>query len=285
MHLDPESAWEELERRIALAEIAGPLSLGPDTLARLSAIGRRTKYPPGATIADRDQIVTSMPLVLSGDLRIERAGATWRAPEQGNPLMLLWLARDPQKRHVVTEGGAEVIELPVDGLEAIIEDDLWTPVAGRLAERILELPSVIVRPDARPGHDLGDRLGALMRAMPFASRYIDALLQLDDDADLVRIETTPWKPDEIVTTLFIPLDAGVPQLERDQLAGLGAIELLAGRPRVAELPAHGPYDAIRIDQEALFDVLEDHPDLARDLLAALAAHAVRRMEGQAGGAS
>ena len=52
----------------------------------------------------------------------------------------------------------------------------------------------------------------------------------------------------------------------------------ANRPRATEVEAVEPTTALRIGKELLYDLVEDHHELARDLLAMLAASIVQLVE-------
>ncbi|HEX4460584.1 MAG TPA: hypothetical protein VIA18_21545, partial [Polyangia bacterium] len=64
----------------------------------------------------------------------------------------------------------------------------------------------------------------------------------------------------------------------DEPLGLGGLELLAGRTRTTQLEATQPLTALRLAEETLLDLLEDHHALARDLTAMLAAAVIPLLE-------
>jgi hypothetical protein len=279
--LPHESATCEVERRIALLELAGTSVFTSEGLATLSSMSWRKVYEPGAKVEESREPMKILRVVLNGGLRIERNGYVWHQPAQGNVLSLLWLARDVMQRVVSTEQCVDVLELPIEGLEAVVEDEFaaWTAMTRRIARTLVEMPSAPATGGMKAGKELGDRLGALMHALPFARGYLEALLQLDEDAERVEVGPDAFPEDLPVRSLLVPLEEVV-LLERDRLFGIGGVELLAGRPRAPSSTSEPqrPYAALRIDEESLFDVLEDNAPLARDLSAALASAAMRGRE-------
>ena len=127
---------------------------------------------------------------------------------------------------------------------------------------------------------LTERIAALQEAMPFARGYVDALLQLDEEAVTVRYEPGDviWRAGETADSVLVVLDGSGARRDRRRAVGIGSLELFADRPRATALEAVEPTTALRIGKELLYDLVEDHHELARDLLAMVAASIVQLME-------
>jgi CRP-like cAMP-binding protein len=127
---------------------------------------------------------------------------------------------------------------------------------------------------------LTERLAALQEAMPFARGYVDALMQLDEEAVTLRYEAGDviWSAGHSADSVLVVLDGAVRGVTADEPSGIGSLELFASRPRATALEAVEPTTALRIGKELLYDLVEDHHELARDLLAIIAASIVQIVE-------
>jgi CRP-like cAMP-binding protein len=180
---------------------------------------------------------------------------------------------------VRTAGGADLLEMPLDGLDEVLEEhfSVWLASARALASWQLSLrpPSPEARSDRRATGDpdrLVERLAAMQRAMPFARGHVDALVRLDEQSTLVRRDAGEllWHPGEAADHLLVPLEGEIQGVSPDEPCGIGGLELLSRRFRSAPLLATRPLTALRIEREALLDLFEDDHELARDLLAVIA---------------
>jgi hypothetical protein len=282
----PTAALAALEQQLALRRLIGVDALAPEALAAVARLGRLSTIAPGTTLTTPEQPRRAMALVLDGDVQLRRAGRPWPRDEPKGLLDLLWLARDSMPLEVTSADGATIVELPFDGLENLLEEHFavglattralasWLFAHASPSAGFVEARAASQRPR------LTARLDALAAALPFARGHVDAMLQLDDEAAEVRFErgAVVWRKDEPARSLLVPLDGAGDGSAVDAICGLGGVELLAARARSRTLTAAGRLVALRVDEESLLDVLEDHHSLARDLLAMLAAAVVDVIE-------
>jgi CRP-like cAMP-binding protein len=277
--LPREIASDELGRLLAITRLVGHSTFDRATLAQLANASRRVTYSPGEALGE-EQAHGTLCLCIAGDLRLERADRIW--PVRHHLLELLWLARDARPLRLSTPTGAEVLEIPYGALEEAIDEHFasWIEIARHLATQLLSLPAGSRKVQALGAVTLSRRLSSLRVAMPFASDYVDALMQLDREATVVKLtpEVALWLPGARVEHIYLPLDGELVIEEDDTITGVGAIELIGAMPRSKVQTWRDGWSALRVTRELFLDVLEDHPALARDLLAALAKEALRRLE-------
>jgi hypothetical protein len=273
----------DVDKRAPLRDIIGFAALGDEALTAIAAAATRRQYEAGTTILRADEPRTVMHLLVDGDLDFVRMGRTWPHPDR-RVLDVFWLARDTMPLAIETRGGATVLELPLDGLDEILEDhfDLWLATAQAMATWLLAVRGKERLELARHDGDasvLSQRIGALQDALPFARGFVDALMQLDEEAIIVRVDAGKvlWRPGDPADYFFVPV-AGELHGVADEPFGIGGLELLANRSRVTRVEVTQPLTALRIGREALLDLMEDHHELARDLLAAVAAAVVQLVD-------
>ncbi len=280
----------DIERRVALREIVGFETLSVEAVAAVASLSRRESFPPGATLVRADQTRSSAQLLLHGDLQLWRDGRRWSHPLERSVMDLFWLARDSQPLEVKTAGGADVLQVPFAGLEDLLEEhfSLYLATAQMLASSLLAAKRAASEPvDIRADHrhaTLSGRLEAIGDSLPFALPYVDALLQLETDADQLRFDAGKiiWRPGDAADSLLVLLD-GALRGSRGEGSAIGGLELVAQHPRVTQLETARPSMVLRISQESLLDLLEDHDALARDMLARLAAALVRHLDSERSG--
>jgi CRP-like cAMP-binding protein len=277
----------DVERRVGLREFIGFEDLTEETLAAVASLGRRRQLAPGALLSRAGEPRAAIPLLLAGDLHAVRGGRSWPYLREPRVLDLFWLARDREPLELVTDGGADLLELPFEAAEDLLQEHfpIWLATVRQLAAALAakaSRPAELgeLRADRRD-QTLSARIAAIAEALPFARGHVDALLQLEEEAEPVRLAAGDplWQPGEAADALVVLLDGGL-RGPVDETA-LGVRDLFACRPRAAELRASRPTVALKIGKENLLDVLEDHHALARDLMAMLAAAVVRAFEGEA----
>ena len=190
--------------------------------------------------------------MLDGDLQLVRGGRAWVGGDARRMLDLMWLARDTLPAALETTSGAVVLELPFHALEEALEEHFsaWLATTRTLAGWLLDLRPAHYSPferhalRRRPG--LVEREAALEEALPFARGYVDALLQLDSEAEEVRFDrgAVIWRRGDAAHSLLVPLDGALRGVDGDVPVGLGGLELLAGRTRTTQLEATQPLTAL-----------------------------------------
>jgi Cyclic nucleotide-binding domain len=277
----------DVERRVALRQIAAFRTLSEDALGAIARLSRRRELAPGSTTVvqpGRERMAVSL---LSGVLRVSRMGRLSRVSQESHVLGMYWLARDSMPLELYTERGAVVLEFPADRLDEVLEEHfpVWLSMAQAVASWQLNLAPVSPLQTAGRRAEsvvtrLTERIAALQEAMPFARGYVDALMQLDEEAVTVRYEPGDviWRAGDAADSVLVVLDGTVRGVTADEPSGIGSLELFANRPRATALEAVEPTTALRIGKELLYDLVEDHHELARDLLAMIAASIVQVME-------
>lgn len=136
--------------------------------------------------------------------------------------------------------------------------------------------------------NLVQRLVALHRCMAFPSTNMDALAELARHLHEVRIRPGRdfWKEGEPSGSFLLVVSGGVvresPEGTWRQEFGPGEVvgqtEALSGLPRRSRLRAQTPTVALEVALEALFDILEDHFNMAVDFTAELARELTRLLD-------
>jgi hypothetical protein len=274
----------DVERRVALREIVGFETLSDEALAAIARLSHRRELPPGSTTSLRRGERRTSVCLLDGDLEMLRMGRSCPFGHDRRLLDVYWLARDSMPLEVRTVGGAVILEFPLEGLEEVLEDHfpVWVASTQSLAAWALNArpPSSEQTVERHANGDpsrLTERIAALQEALPFARGYVDALMQLDEEAVEVRYEAgdVVWRPGDDADSILVPLDGAVQGVAADEPCGVGSLEVFANRARSAPLEVVRPLSALRIGRESLFDLVEDHHELARDLLAMIAASVVQ----------
>jgi CRP-like cAMP-binding protein len=274
-----------VEKVVALRDIVGFDELSAEALTAIAALATRRHYPPGAILVHAGERRSAMHLLVEGDLHATRMGRVWPHPER-LVLDVFWLARDTMPLEIKTDGGATVLEIPLDGLDEILEEHfgVWLASAQAMAAWLMSGPAPsgelhAVRRDGDP-RALSQRIAAFQDALPFARGFVDALMQLDEEAIVVRFEPgkVVWRPGDPSDYMLVPVVGELRGVAPDEPCGIGGLELLANHARTTRVQATQPLVALRIGREALLDIVEDHHELARDLLAAIAASVVERID-------
>jgi CRP-like cAMP-binding protein len=275
----------DVDSTVPLRDIIGFDQLGDEALTAIAALATRRQYAPGTTIVHAGERRATMQLVVEGDLHFVRMGRVWPHPDR-RVLDVFWLARDTMPLEVKTHSGAVVLELPLAGLDEILEEHfgVWLASAQAMASWLLTSQPRssdlhILGRDGNP-QILSQRLAALQDALPFARGFVDALMQLDEEAIVVSFAAgrVLWRPGDAADYLLVPIAGELRGAAPDEPCGVGGLELLANRARTTRVEVTRPLVALRISREALLDLVEDHHELARDLLAVTAASVVQLVD-------
>ncbi|HEX9101993.1 MAG TPA: cyclic nucleotide-binding domain-containing protein [Polyangia bacterium] len=284
---DEDLLLSDVERRVALRQLTAFRMLGDDALGAIARLSRRRELAPGSTTVVEPGHERMAVSLLGGDLHVSRMGRPSRVAEESHVLGMYWLARDSMPLELYTERGAVVLEFPGDRLDEVLEEHfpVWLATTQGVASWLLDLAPVSPLQTAERRAEsvvtrLTERIAALQEAMPFARGYVDALMQLDEEAVTVRYEPGEviWRAGDAADGVLVVLDGALRGVTADEPSGIGSLELFAGRPRATALEAVEPTTALRIGKELLYDLVEDHHELARDLLAMIAASVVHLLE-------
>lgn len=259
--------------------------LGGAELAELATLAENVverSYASGATIAAPER-PDAVHLILSGqiDAGPERFGAReafgWLEVLAGRPLAA----------RAVAVGETRTLRLAASDLGEILEDHsgLLSIALRELATRTLaagRLGPAVRHAAAPPIADplgLVERMIVLRQRSPFTSARLEALAILAYES-----KETLWRAGELVTRCGDPARAAYFILGGDLRATsadhgtillgqggvIGVLESLAGLRHRHAITAETPVRALEIASTAIFDVLEDHPELGLAMLATFA---------------
>ena len=224
-------------------------------------------------------------LVIEGKLVGQTSRHTWSQHEVLNAIESM--ARRRAREPVVAEVPTRTLRLSAKDFAEILEDNFGflSNVRRALARRLLAVTAapavtpIVEEVNALP-ETLGmvDRLIMLRTLMPFAKGRIEALAALAQAAEEIRIPANAQicLAGELATSVLILLEgsascarSGASPLIVGPGHAIGALETLGEVPFTATIRTLAAVRALRCPGAALFDVLEDHTDLALGMIESL----------------
>jgi len=282
--------------------MSSPLYLGPllhlRTLPAFADLSPRQlrdlAYESEEVVLDREAVLIragetapAMYLVVDGFVAIGE-GAEVTGPG-GVVGFLETLASSPARSPAVAETEVVALRIELDALRDVCEQNF--PVLAALlryvATRVAEDPRALSRavsgapgtPRASGALDRVERILVLQRAPALAGVHMDALAELAGQAPAIEVdaEEALWEIGGSATTFVVvgsgsvrlELGAGAYAVDLGPGAVPGLVELLAERAHAYRATALEPSVLLRVDSEPFLDVLEDHFELAFDLLSFL----------------
>ena len=252
-------------RWLACAELVD-LALVADNLTEV-------RHAAGALVLASAVRPGAIHLVVDGELA--SGSKTW------GPRMMVAalevLARRPLTAPVVATRESRTLQLPAGAARGLLEENfgiLRAALRGLADHLPATLPARI--PDLLP-EPLGfiERLMILRHQPAFAAASLDALAGLAQTSREVRFPsgTALVEGGQAAQATFVILDgaANGPRGELGPGHAIGALETLAGLPYPATIEARTPLRALETGAPAIFDVLEEQPDLGVAMLAGFAA--------------
>jgi len=296
-----DEAASPIERMLAIKAIPEFADVHPDDLAVIAEYARLRSYRRGDTIyAGAKQPVSSIHLVLEGRVAEYRNGRLFvtHGPRRvlGGEDALALSATDVV---AVAEEDTQTLAIERDHLRDVLEDNFGVLSAAlqgvaaatlRLRRRIV--PPAGYEPLAVPAaesvavpEELGARVDFLWRHTWLRHARVRTLGQLAREAASVTLadgERLWTGGDQAEDALIVvtgrvccETDDGRQRFEAAAGTILGLEEALAMDTRWYQAVVRTPGAALRIGRAAVVDVLEDDPDSALELLAALAGIASR----------
>lgn len=274
-----------VQRLLTLRQFPGLDEASMDELAVIAQNVVEQRFAPGETIVAPARSAP-LHLVVEGKVR-SPSGQTWGPRELVGALEAI--ARRRAREPVIAELPTRTLRLGAAHFREILDDNfgLLTSVRRTLAKAVLADPSplpapprIVIEAEVAPGAQLGmvDRLIVLRRYMPFGKGRIEALAALAQASEEVRLpaRTLVGAEGAPATSVLVLLD-GTVHGTRDQVSAVlgpghspGALECLAEVPYAATLSTLTAVRALRFPNAALYDVLEDHTDLALAMVESLA---------------
>jgi len=255
----------------ALRAISGWEDVPTSDLVPLAAGAIRRQFASGERLGRAREIQ----VVVSGTIR-HRSEIV--GPGGAVGLMEALARTDAAPAHAV--GPVETLGIATQHLDDVLEESftLWRLTAGHYARRLLQngvIPAPVAPPfpQDRPLR-LSERI-TLLRGVPIPLvTGIEALAELALAADEITAEPGQrlWSAGEKPERVLV-LAAGSIRRDDGRLltpaARPGILESLAGTRFATGGVAEAPVRALSLEIDVLEDVLEDHPDAARDVLCAL----------------
>lgn len=261
---------------------------------QLSVIAEATRerfFPKGSVLLREGEPVETIHYLVEGRVRASLKGRDLGVGGPGASIGALGvLTRDHHGLEAVAETDVLALEQDVDAVFELLEDnfailrfvlqDLCRQIIDSVVSGPVE-PLTIPRVDASPPGpelDLVDRIFILRKAPPFARCSLNALAELARAMVDVRFEpgTRLWQAGEQARGILLLVFGTVrctPPSRPSFVAGagwpLGALEAIGGTARWYEAVTETPVVALAGDVEVLWDVLEDHSDMALDYLSVL----------------
>jgi CRP-like cAMP-binding protein len=272
---------DSIQRLLTLRQFPG---LGDAELAELAMIAENVvevEFPIGAVVAPPSR-VPDLHLVVEG--RIEAGPAAW-GPRQVYGALEVMAGRVVATPAIAVRA-TRALQLPAADFAEVLEDNfgLLSNVRRSLARQLLaaghrasaraRLPYIF-----RPGAlGLVDRLILLRHQITFATGWIQALAALTQSTREVH-----WPAGAIVSRAGDPVASALVIIDGTVRCGpgpdarllgpgeaLGALEVLAEVPYQATAEAITCVRSLECPSIALFDMMEDHTELALSMITRLA---------------
>lgn len=238
--------------------------------------------PAGTVVAEAGARLQAMHLVLDGEIAIARPQPrTWGPDQLFGALEVL--ANREASRSAVTTIATTTLQLHAADVTEILEDSFGIMLAalrGLAAARAIRgLPDD--RAPIVPVRSLGlvERLILLRQQLAFSRAPLESLVALAHRAEDVVLSSGT-----VVTTAGTAAAASYVIIEGTSRAtskkdatrvlgpgdAIGHLEMLGGLPHEETVEVISPVRALKVEASCLLDVIEDHTDLGRAILAVLA---------------
>ncbi len=226
-------------------------------------------------------------LVVDGTLTGRTSGRVWNQHEVLHTLEAM--AGRRTKEAIVAQTAAKTLRIAAKDFVEILEDNFGflCNVRRTLARRLLTIaapppPSEGVEVIDIAAQPLGmvERLITLRKHVPFAKGRIEALAALAQASEEIRLPANAQigRVGEPASSMLILLEGsaqlsrtGGPPVVIGPGQAIGALETLGEVPFTATIRGLAGIRALRFPAAALFDVLEDHTDLALSMVESFAA--------------
>ncbi len=285
----------QVQRMLLLRTFPAYAQLSPEHLAVLAAYTRQRFYRAGEHLSREGRPATSIHFVVSGEVELWRSGAEVRRLGPKSVVGgLSAFAREPQGYDAVARTETVALEMHVDDSLDIFEDHfaLLKTVLRAISAEVLRTRKRM-GPSAGFGHaevyegpsperplDLVERMARLRKSISFAESRLDAIAELAREA---REERHPpgavlWREGERMDS-FCVLASGIVTCASRETGqqfrfgagdAVGALDAMAALPRWYTATVTDDAVLLRIECETMFDLFEDHFELATDVLAMMA---------------
>jgi CRP-like cAMP-binding protein len=274
-----------IRRYLSLRQFAPLARIELAELAMVADNVVEATFPPGAVVAARGARVPAVHLIVDG--RVDAGGVSWE-PHDVFGLLEVLAGRAPTTTAVAAVE-THTFAIGAGDFREVLEDNfgLMRGVVRGLARQLAAdgYRSITTAPAIAAGGPLSfvERLIVLRRHVPFIGGRLQALAALAQS-----LEERRWMPGETIVTGGTAADASImivdgtvrlASADREIAAtptllgpgeSIGAFEALAGTRHACDVVATSPTFTLACPAPAIFDVLEDHTDLALSMVAVFA---------------
>jgi CRP-like cAMP-binding protein len=291
-----------LERVLLLRTFAPFEDLAPAHLAAMAEMAEDRFFPAGAEIEGEGAPVWHVHYILSGEVEIRRGGKVLRTFGERSVIGgLAALAEQRNSAQVVAKTDVTTFSFSQEDQRDVFEDDfeVLLRVMRSVARGFLEARRAAgagggFRPDDEsappPREPLGlvDKLAFLRRTGPYNEARLEAVAELARESPEVRLPAGEvlWREGDPSGSSLVMVsgvvtgtaDQGRQRFRFSTGSIVGGLDSLAAVPRWFDATAETDVVAIQVNYNVLLDLLEDHTEMAMDLLRVLASQVLALRE-------
>ncbi len=291
-----------LERVLLLRTFPPFVDLPPAHLAAMAEMAEDRFFPAGAEIQPEGVSVRDVHYIISGEVEIRRAGRPVRTLGERSVVGgLAALAQVEDAAQVVAKTDVSTFSYSQEDQRDVFEDDfeVLLRIMRSVARGFLEArrasgssggfqPDDETAPMPRAPLGLVDKIAFLRRTGPYQQARMEAVAELAQESPEVRFSAGEelWKAGDPSGSSLVMVAGVVTGTANDGAQKfrfstgsiVGGLDSLAAVPRWFDATAATDVVAIQVNYGVLLDLLEDHAEMAMDLLRALASNVLRLRE-------
>jgi CRP-like cAMP-binding protein len=283
-----------VERVLALRTFPVFEGLSPSELAVMAEHVRPRRFEPGDAVFRPDAPVRALHFVVQGRVALLRHG---RARRNLGPHEVVGglasLMQDPAGQHAVATEPTVTLQLDRDEMAEVFEDNfpIFLGVLRVMARMLVTARKKLGNDGGHPPsgalhwmRELGElglveRILVLRRTMDFAGAEIEALADLAQEAEEIRLAPgrTLWRVGDTADHSLILISGRVvcyaetgQELDFGPGSVVGGVDSLCDDPRWYTAVARGEVRGLRIEAQDLLDVIEDNMAMGMNLLRVIA---------------
>ncbi len=292
--MSDERASPVLERVLLLRTFTPFVDLAPAHLAAMAEMAEDRFFPAGTEIQAEGVPVRHVHYIISGEVEIRRGGRLVRTLGERSVVGgLAALAQVEDAAQVVALTDVSTFSFSQEDQSDVFEDDfeVLLRIMRSVARGFLEARRAAgsdggFRPDDEsaplPTAPLGlvEKLAFLRRTGPYNQARLEAVAELARESPEVRFSAGEvlWRAGEpsgsslvmVAGVVTGTVDEGRQAFRFSTGSIVGGLDSLAAVPRWFDAVAATDVVAIQVNYGVLLDLLEDHTEMAMDLLRALA---------------
>lgn len=280
-----------VQRALMLKTFPGFASLSSAQIAVLASITRERAFAAGEVLHEPGKPVLAFYLVVSGDVQLYRDGRPAKVFGPRSSVGGL-SALTGQDNHAVALTDVLALEVDSDDMDEVFEDHyaILVGVLRALARTMRDVQiqrgggasvtkTTRIRPPPKTPLNLVERMFFFRQTSNFANASIEALADLVQDVPELRYQPgqSLWSAGDHATHSVIVLDGviectadGVEPFEFDRGYVVGGLDALSQSERWYDARAKTELRVLQLPTAHMFDVLEDHVDMAMTLVRSLA---------------